>query len=155
MRTLMLGHTSAETAFVQPDYPYGFELRCQRRCWIETKSGHGQRFVTQTSNPKKAGLVWNKPKASTYSTICVMVLNSENGHVEQTGLHLYTYLETIETFVAEFGEQALSTDPWIRDALKVMRKVATRRDAPVAPVTFVERSVSPGVTAFVFTPPSA
>ena len=48
----LIGHTSQETAFVQPDYPYSRRLRCQRRGWIETKKGHGQRFVTQTSNPK-------------------------------------------------------------------------------------------------------
>ena len=59
-------HTSPESAYVVDDYPYGFRLRCRIRYWIETDPKHGCRMVSQTSNPKRPGLVWNKPKASTY-----------------------------------------------------------------------------------------
>ncbi len=52
------------------DYPYGFTLRCQKKVWIETDPKHGQRIVEMTSNPKRPGLVWNKPKKSTYDTLC-------------------------------------------------------------------------------------
>lgn len=72
-------HVSAETAHVTADYPYGFRLRCQRREWVET-SKFGQRFVTQTSNPKAKALVWNKPKAGTYHRVCVLGRDAE-GHV--------------------------------------------------------------------------
>jgi hypothetical protein len=65
----LIGCTSAETAFVQPDYPYGRRLRCQRRVWVETNPRYGMRLVTQTSNPKKRNLTWNKPDTSTYCDI--------------------------------------------------------------------------------------
>lgn len=74
MKTLS-GHTSPETAFVVDDYPYGFRLRTQIRYWLETKKGHGQRFCSQTLNPKTGA--WNKPKAGTYHVVAVMVQNDD------------------------------------------------------------------------------
>ena len=59
------GHNDPESAYVVEDYPYGFRLRTTIRYWVETKKGHGQRFVSQTMNPKKTYEHWNKPKAST------------------------------------------------------------------------------------------
>ena len=79
MKTLS-GHTSPETAYTVEDYPYGFRLRCKIRYWMETKKGYGQRLVSQTTNPKRPGEVWNKPKAGTYNVIAVMVLD-EQEHV--------------------------------------------------------------------------
>jgi hypothetical protein len=81
---LLTGHTSPDTAYVVDDYPYGFRLRCQMRYWLEYRKGYGFRLMSQTSNPKKPGLVWNKPKASTYHVCAVMVLDDEQ-HV-----HLHT-----------------------------------------------------------------
>lgn len=66
---VLWGHNSAETAYVVADYPYGFRLRCQIRYWLEYRKGKGFRFVSQTTNPKRPGEVWNKPKASTYSPL--------------------------------------------------------------------------------------
>ena len=63
---LLHNHVSPETAYVVSDYPYGFTLRCQIRYWLEHSPRHGFRLMSQTSNPKKPGLVWNKPKGSTY-----------------------------------------------------------------------------------------
>lgn len=125
-RKLLIGHTSPETAFLQPDYPYGRELRCKRRVWVESKPGHGQRFVYQTTNPKKAGEPWNKQHAGTYSTITVMYLDEATGYVEIDGLHMYASAERIEAFVALYGEAALMADPWIAEALPVMRKIAAK-----------------------------
>ena len=85
----LVGHVSPETAFVVADYPYGFRLRCQIRYWIETKPGFGQRLVSQTSNPKKPGLVWNKPKAGTYAPLIVLFQNADTGHVKQAVLTFY------------------------------------------------------------------
>lgn len=76
----LTGHVSPETAFVVADYPYGFRLRCQIRYWLEFKKGFGYRLVSQTSNPKKPVLVWNKPKAGTYHALAVLCLD-EIGHV--------------------------------------------------------------------------
>lgn len=90
------GHTSEETALVVDDYPYGFRLRTQIRYWIETTK-HGDRFVSQTLNPKTDR--WNKPKKSTYSEVGVMFLNEE-GHVKWTGLSMWSKPEFIEAFLA-------------------------------------------------------
>jgi hypothetical protein len=79
MQTLT-GHTSPETAYLVADYPYGFRLRCQIRYWLEFKAGRGFRLVSQTSNPKRPGTVWNKPRASTYHVVAVMVID-EDDHV--------------------------------------------------------------------------
>lgn len=87
--TVLHGHTSQDTAYVQEDYPYGRELRCQRRVWLETNK-RGTRFVTQTSNPQH-GQDWrNKPKASVYSPWAVLVI--EAGHEdEHDGPHVTYY----------------------------------------------------------------
>lgn len=81
--TLLHGHRSEATAFVVEDYPYGFRLRCRIRYWVETTK-HGDRFCSQTTNPKIAGReVWNKPKKSTYYEFICMYLD-DKGHVTFT-----------------------------------------------------------------------
>ncbi len=97
------GHTSPETAYNVSDYPYGFRLRCEIRYWLEYKKGHGYRLMSQTSNPKRAGLVWNKPKGSTYSTLGVMYLDEED-HVHMATLHVYDHEDKIDAFVSAYGE---------------------------------------------------
>ncbi len=78
---LMYGHVSQETAYVVDDYPYGYTLRCSIRYWIETSPKFGDRFCSQTINPKKSGEVWNKPKKSTYYKMMFMYKDAEKGHV--------------------------------------------------------------------------
>jgi len=97
----LTGHVSAETAYVQADYPYGFKLRCQRRCWLERDARRGYRFCFQTTNPKKAGTVWNAPKKSTYTMLAVMGLDEEN-HVTWTGCSMYDF-DKVQEFIAKFG----------------------------------------------------
>jgi len=74
--TPLSGHTGPESAFVVPDYPYGFVLRCTIRYWIE-HSKHGWRMVSQTTNPRRPTTVWNKPKPSTYTAGLVMLAIEE------------------------------------------------------------------------------
>jgi hypothetical protein len=100
----LTGHTSPETAYIVADYPYGFTLRCQKRYWIETKPGHGQRLVTQTSNPKKPGVVWNKPKADTYWMILVLVQEDDTGYISTRGLHTYGWEESLPAFDRDFPD---------------------------------------------------
>jgi hypothetical protein len=90
MLEVLNGHTSPETAYIVDDYPYGFRLRCKIRYWIETKKGYGMRLVSQTTNPKKPGEVWNKPKAGTYNGLLVMTRDPSNGHVSSDGLSMYS-----------------------------------------------------------------
>ena len=94
---LLKGHTTPETAKLVDDYPYGFRLRCKIRYWLEYKNGKGYRFVSQTTNPKKAfGALnlatgersepWNKPKASTYTYGLVVMTEDDRGYINYTGI---------------------------------------------------------------------
>lgn len=67
---LLFGHTSEDTAYLVDDYPYGRRVRTQIRYWIETNAKHGDRFCSQTLNPKTGR--WNKPKKSTYTGVGIM-----------------------------------------------------------------------------------
>lgn len=112
MPTILSGHNSPETAYLVADYPYGFKLRCQIRYWMEFDPKKGARLCSQTSNPKRPGLVWNAPKKSTYCRFGgVMILNDE-GHVTWTGLNEYTdhaeaqaWYDAYHTGLTEEGEK--------------------------------------------------
>lgn len=82
--TILRGHTSSETAYVVDDYPYGFTLRCRIRYWLERKAGFGYRLMSQTTNPKVAGEVWNKPRAGTYVAGMARMFKDQAGHVQWT-----------------------------------------------------------------------
>lgn len=103
--TVLSGHTSLETAYLQDDYPYGRTLRCQRKVWIETAtkgSAKGKmRFVHQTSNPKKTTLSWNKPHTAQYRDFVLMYINPENDHVETAGVDIYS-VEEVRKFKAQW-----------------------------------------------------
>lgn len=105
------GHVSQETAFLVDDYPYGFRLRCQIRYWLEFKKGKGFRFVSQTSNPKVAGLVWNKPKASTYIENAAFMYLDGQGHVQWHGLGIYHDAAESKAFRESYG--AHINDEWL------------------------------------------
>jgi hypothetical protein len=103
MTTILTGHVSPETAYVVEDYPYGFRLRCKIRYWLEFNPKKGFRFWSQTTNPKRPGEVWNKPKASTYCRFGgAMYLNSE-GHVKWVGLTEYSDGKEAQSFLEHWG----------------------------------------------------
>lgn len=116
----LAGHTSFETAYIVPDYPYGFRLRCKIAYWIETNK-HGSRFWSRTTNPKKVGPggadIWNKPKASTYSPVLVMGLD-ENDHVKTTSVRSWASDAEIDAFIETYGE---ALTPPMHVALKRMK----------------------------------
>jgi hypothetical protein len=99
---ILKGHVSPETAYVVDDYPYGFQLRCKIRYWLEYKKGKGFRLVSQTSNPKR-GHVWNKPKASTYQRFGGCMFLDENGHVQWNGLNEYSNGAEAQAFADTYG----------------------------------------------------
>jgi hypothetical protein len=100
----LYGHRSQETAFVVNDYPYGFTLRCKIRYWIEYRPRFGFRFMSQTTNPKRPGEVWNKPKASTYAEHAACMYLDENGHVQWRGVGVYSTHEQRAAFVRDFPQ---------------------------------------------------
>jgi hypothetical protein len=101
---ILKGHISPETAFVVDDYPYGFRLRCKIRYWLEYKAGKGVRFVSQTTNPKRPGEVWNKPKASTYCRFGGAMYLNDEGHVHWAGLSEYSGGEEARKFKDTYGD---------------------------------------------------
>jgi len=78
--------------FLVDNYPYGYTLKTKIRYWVET-TRNGQRFVSQTLNPKTN--IWNNPKKSTYSQIILIGLN-EQEHITYTNLSLYSLKEALE-----------------------------------------------------------
>lgn len=115
---ILKGYTK-ENPYVVDDYPYGFKLRCKIKYWLEYSPNKGVRFVFQTSNPKRDNLVWNKPKASTYSRFGAAMYLDHNGHVAFAGLGEYSDLKEALAFKENFGEgvpeEAKKTlDDWIK-----------------------------------------
>jgi hypothetical protein len=102
--TILKGHTSPETAYVVDDYPYGFTLRCKIRYWLEHHPKRGFRFVSQTTNPKRPGEVWNKPKASTYMKFGACMFLNGDGHVKWAGLGEYSSGAEAKAWLEKYGE---------------------------------------------------
>lgn len=127
--TPLTGHTSPETAYVVADYPYGFRLRCQMRYWIETKPGHGQRLMQQTTDPKFGNLTWNKPKASTYSAVRALALNDE-GRVVCNALSTYVDANAVAAFEAIHPAETLDANQRATLAFlkEVQRRLAARAE---------------------------
>jgi hypothetical protein len=101
---LLKNHVSPESAFVVDDYPYGFRLRCKIRYWIEYKAKNGFRFMSQTTNPKRPGEVWNKPKASTYYRFGGAMYLNDDDHVQFAGLSEYSDGAEAKAWADKFGE---------------------------------------------------
>jgi hypothetical protein len=101
---ILKGHISAATAYVVDDYPYGFRLRCKIRYWLEYKANQGVRLVSQTSNPKRPGEVWNKPKASTYCKFGGCMYLDEQEHIHWAGLTEYTDGAEAQAWANTYGE---------------------------------------------------
>lgn len=121
---VLAGCVSAETAFVQPDYPYG-RLRCQRRVWLEYKPREGFRTVYQTSNPKRNNDWGNKPKASTYSMLEVLTLTDEHMYQGQcTDVQGWVgfngNLERFTAWMAFFGKDLDANQKAVADRIAAM-----------------------------------
>jgi hypothetical protein len=100
---LLYNHTSPETAYEVSDYPYGFRLRCKIRYWLEFKPKVGTRLVSQTTNPKRPGTVWNKPKASTYARFGGAMYLDDVGHVQWAALGEYSTGAEAQAWKDKYG----------------------------------------------------
>lgn len=100
---VLTGHVSPETAYVCSDYPYGFRLRCQIRYWVEYQPKKGFRFWSQTTNSKRPGTVWNKPKAGTYFKFGGAMYLNDEGHVHFMGLSEYSSGAEAKAFADNYG----------------------------------------------------
>ena len=143
----LTGHVSAETAYVQDGYPYGFRLKCQRRVWLERDPKRGYRFCFQTTNPKKSFLVWNAPKKSTYTMLAVMGLDEEN-HVTWTGCSIYDF-DKVDAFVAKYGHAFDAAQASDASAMSKAYRLhlARKEKAPVVELVDVTNQVTAGLRA--------
>lgn len=98
--TPIYGHVNENTAYIVEDYPYGYNLRCTIRYWLEYSKAKGYRMVSQTKNPKNDR--WNTPKKSTYCSLAGCLYLDEKNHVQWRGLHLYSSLIDLKRFVEDF-----------------------------------------------------
>lgn len=108
MKQVIYTATSMENAFVVNNYPWGFKLKTSQRYWIETTK-HGDRFVTQTLNPKTNA--WCNPKKSTYSAVLIMTTEDKDNKtfVSSIGLDLgYSNAEQVATFESEIDKSKLN-----------------------------------------------
>ena len=105
---VLSGHLSPETAYIVNDYPYGFRLRCKIRYWMEHDAKKGSRFCSQTSNPKRDNLTWNKPKKSTYCYVGGVMTKDisgtdTDGHIHWEGLSEYSSAKDAIDFKTRFS----------------------------------------------------
>lgn len=118
----LAGHTSFETAYLIPSYPYG-RLRCRRWCWIEYKERKGFRFVAQTENPKTGRM--NAPKRENYFLLGMELFLNEDGHVKYAGISEYSSSSHVLDFVKKFPEGNLSPlSGWVPLYVKKNRDMA-------------------------------
>ena len=104
-----------ETPYIIESYPYG-RLRCKMRVWVESVKNKGDRYTTQTQNPKT--LVWNKPKKSTYSAVMVLYFK-ENGFIDYLNLNFTTEAESYKKFIESVGDYPFNDEQLSQ--LRVMR----------------------------------
>jgi len=108
MKQVIYGATNPETAIVVNNYPWGFKLKTSQRYWIETTK-HGDRFVTQTLNPKT--FAWCNPKKSTYSAVLIMTTEDKDNKtfVDSIGLDLgYSNAKQVENFETQIDKSKLN-----------------------------------------------
>jgi len=99
MKNYIFNYTEQNPLIVN-NYPYGFKLRTDIKYWIESTPKKGDRFCSQTLNPKNGH--WNAAKKSTYSLIGIMFTDEKN-HVKWEGVSQYDSRQTIQQFITEIG----------------------------------------------------
>jgi len=109
-------HNNEETALVVNNYPYGFRLRTKIRYWIETDKKKGDRFISQTLNPKTN--LWNNPKKSVYNSVMVLNKDTETGYIHYFGLYSTTDKERIEQFLKNIDGYELNLEQ--KEQIKIL-----------------------------------
>ena len=127
--TVLNGHDREQDAYLIADYPYGRQLRCQKKIWRE-QAGKGQykgqwRSVYRTTDPRAATERWNQPKASTYSAMVILYLDGidHDGqgtqHAETRAIGIYGPSPALDALIRSDGtyEQLAGDDRARYDAL--------------------------------------
>jgi len=85
-----------QNPIIKDNYPYGFRLKTKIKYYVESVKKKGDRFVSQTLNPKTNK--WNKPKKSVYSNVIVIV-EDERGHIDYINFNYYFDKEEFKKFL--------------------------------------------------------
>lgn len=101
--------------YIVDNYPYGWK-RTKIRYYVESVKKKGDRFVSQTLNPKTNK--WNKPKKDTYNAVVILYKN-DIGHIK--GYHYYrsTDEESYNKFMNFKGD--LELNKLQEESLKISR----------------------------------
>lgn len=130
---VLVGHRSAETAYIIADYPCGRVARCVKRVWVEANK-HGMRLIEQTSIAKykmeakgwKEGepvpdKFWNRPKSGTYSRVVAIFLD-EVGHVQSRRLDRFSGTKHVEVFERVFSH-LIENDPETARLIEYQKRI--------------------------------
>jgi hypothetical protein len=128
---ILTRHDSIDTAHIIESYPYG-RMRTKMRVWIETTK-HGDRFVSQTLNPKTGK--WNAPHKSTYTEVGILTRQKDNGFIHWHGIHSGGYRVDLVRFLDfaagfPFSDAQNRKFAWLRAYYETMKHV-TFSIAPV------------------------
>ena len=115
MNQIIKQQPTEKNPIVVDNYPYGFK-RTQIRYWVESVKNKGDRFVSQTLNPKTQ--LWNKPKKSTYNAVDIVYRN-EKGYITYYGLYRSTSKEDHQKFIDFIGD--LEINDLQKEELKILR----------------------------------
>lgn len=99
MNIIKQQHTENNPLIID-NWSYGFK-KCIIKMWVESVKGKGDRFCSQTQNPKT--LIWNKPKVGTYSPL-VVLYKDEKEHTHNLTLSPYMDKESLEEFLNKVGD---------------------------------------------------
>lgn len=129
------GHTSFETAHIDPNYPASRRLFCKRAVWLETATlgtARGQnRFVYRTSNPRSA-IEWNEQNASHYIDIGILLQAIDTGAVSWTGIDYSASNAELAAFRADwYAQMDAATQKRFRAFARA--QALLRRDADSVP----------------------
>jgi hypothetical protein len=104
-----------ENPIIIENYPYGFK-RTKIKYWVESVKNKGDRFISQTLNPKTQ--LWNKPKKATYNPINI-VYENEKGHITYFPLSSITGKDSYNKFLEFIGN--LELNELQKDQLRQLR----------------------------------
>lgn len=129
--TVLKNHTSFETAYEVPNYPYG-RLRTSMFYWIESNK-KGDRVCSRTINPKTGKL--NKVHTGVYSPFKYLYLD-EIGHVQNGGVNGYKseFPEQFKFILESIGEENLQEVQ--KENLRVNYYMLLRGGAPYVAVKY-------------------
>jgi len=116
-KIVLHGHDSFDTAYLQYDYPFGYQIRCLRKVWLERPSkglGRGkvrfaacttvkawnQRYTNHLNDDPLTvadwvasnNTAWNKPKYGTYYPFALMYEDTEKSKDQASPYVEYTAL---------------------------------------------------------------